>query len=91
MNHLGYHKRHKKHKTVILEFVLLCLFVATLFDYGSGGPGLSVPRSRLNTEDGTHAGIASSFAARKPINSITLATVRGPVQSQSGRTMSVGW
>jgi len=59
--------------------------------YGSGGAGLSVPRSRLNTDDGTHAGIASSFAARTPINSITLATVRGPLQSQSGRTMSVGW
>src|SRR5215813_6382222 len=59
--------------------------------YGSGGAGLSVPRSRLKIDDGNHSGILSAFAARTPINSITPATVRGPVQSQSGRTMSVGW
>ena len=73
-----------------------CTFWSSFFlvpfgGYGSGGAGLSVPRSRLKTDDGTHSGIASSFAARNPINSITLATVRGPVQSHSGRTMSVGW
>ena len=62
-----------------------------LCGYGSGGAGLSVPRSRLNGEEGNHAGIASSLAARRPITNIRLATVRGPVQSQSGRTMSVGW
>ncbi len=59
--------------------------------YGSGGAGLSVPRSRLKIDDGNHSGILSAFAARTPINSITPATVRGPLQSQSGRTMSVGW
>ena len=59
--------------------------------YGSGGAGLSVPRSRLNTDDGSHAGIASSLAALIPITSITAATVRGPLQFQSGRTTSVGW
>ena len=59
--------------------------------YGSGGAGLSVPRSRLNIDDGSQAGMSSALAARIPISSITLATVRGPLQSQSGRTMSVGW
>ena len=59
-------------------------------DQGSGGAGLSVPRSRLKMDDGNHAGMLSLLAARSPINSITLATVRGPLQSQSGRTMSVG-
>src|SRR5689334_18801546 len=59
--------------------------------YGSGGAGLSVPRSRLKIDEGTHSGMLSAFAARTPINSITPATVRGPLQSQSGRTMSVGW
>jgi hypothetical protein len=58
--------------------------VGALQNYGSGGAGLSVPRSRLNTDDGNHSGIASSLAALSPITSITAATVRGPVQSQSG-------
>ena len=82
-------KKHKKRKWGFI--CAFCAFSWLMFSYGSGGAGLSVPRSRLNIDDGTHAGIASSFAARKPINSITLATVRGPLQSQSGRTMSVGW
>jgi len=73
-----------------------CTFWSSFFlvpfgGYGSGGAGLSVPRSRLNMEEGNHAGTASSLAARRPIINIRLATVRGPVQSQSGRTMSVGW
>jgi hypothetical protein len=73
------------------SFALFVPFRGYYFVYGSGGAGLSVPRSRLNIDEGAHAGIASSFAARNPITSITLATVRGPLQSQSGRTMSVGW
>ena len=68
-------------------FGMLCVFCG----YGSGGAGLSVPRSRLKTEVGTHDGIASSFATRNPITSISEAIVRGPLQSQSGRTVSVGW
>ena len=59
--------------------------------YGSGGAGLSVPRSRLKTEVGNHDGIASSFAMRSPMTSIREAMVRGPFQSQSGLTTSVGW
>lgn len=61
------------------------------YAYGSGGAGLSVPRSRLKTDAGNHEGIASSLATRKPITSISDAIVRGPLQSQSGRTTSVGW
>ena len=83
-------KTQRRITNAFASYLCLCAFASGLF-YGSGGAGLSVPRSRLNTDDGSQAGIASSFAARKPINSITLATVRGPVQSQSGRTMSVGW
>ena len=44
---------------------------------GSGGAGLSVPRSRLKTEVGSHEGIVSSFAMRSPITSIREAIVRG--------------
>ena len=57
--------------------------------YGSDGGGLSVPRSRLNTDAGNHDGMLASLATRKPITSINDAIVRGPLQSQSGRTTSL--
>ena len=59
--------------------------------HGSGGAGLSVPRSRLKTEFGSHEGIESASATRSPIARPTTAIVLGPSQFHSGRTVSEGW
>ena len=59
--------------------------------YGSGGGGKVVPRSRLKTDVGNQEGMLSSFAMRIPATNMKDAIVRGPLQSQSGRTTSVGW
>ena len=60
-----------------------------IFDFGEGDLGVHPVDDPADA--GNHDGIVSSLAMRKPITSIREAIVRGPLQSQSGRTTSVGW
>ena len=56
-----------------------------------GGGGRFVPRGLLYGDVETQEGIAAALATRHPVIALTSASVRGPSQFQSGRTVSVVW
>ena len=58
-------------------------------NYCLGGGGRFVPLGRLNGDVEIHDGMESELAARKPTIALMVASVRGPSQFHSGRTVSV--